>query len=69
MTPQTDNAWNGPTLRDIVFPAAILQAPYFDPNADPAVNYGGIGTIIAHVGAIRHNGPVQFGLVAPTARA
>jgi putative endopeptidase len=48
MTPQTDNAWNGPTLRDIVFPAAILQAPYFDPNADPAVNYGGIGTIIAH---------------------
>jgi putative endopeptidase len=48
MTPQTDNAWNGPTLRDIVFPAAILQAPYFDPNADPAVNYGGIGAIIAH---------------------
>jgi putative endopeptidase len=48
MTPQTNDAWNGPTLRDIAFPAAILQAPYFDPNADPAVNYGGIGVIIAH---------------------
>jgi len=48
MTPQTDDAWNGPTLRDIIFPAAILQAPYFDPNADPAVNYGGVGAIIGH---------------------
>ena len=48
MTPQTDDAWNGPTLRDIAFPAAILQAPYFDSNADPAVNYGGIGAIIGH---------------------
>ena len=48
MTPQTDDAWNGPTLRDIAFPAAILQAPYFDPNADPAVNFGGIGAIIGH---------------------
>jgi putative endopeptidase len=48
MTPQTDDAWNGPTLRDLVFPAAILQPPYFDPNADPAVNYGGIGAIIGH---------------------
>ena len=48
MTPQTDDAGNGPTLRDIIFPAAILQAPYFDPNADPAVNYGGIGAIIGH---------------------
>jgi putative endopeptidase len=48
MTPQTDDAWNGPALRDIAFPAAILQAPYFDPAADPAVNYGGIGAIIGH---------------------
>jgi len=46
--PQTDDAWNGPALRDIAFPAAILQAPYFDPAADPAVNYGGIGAIIGH---------------------
>ena len=48
ITPQTDDALNGPTLRDIIFPAAILQAPYFDPNADPAVNYGGVGAIIGH---------------------
>ena len=47
MTPQTVDAYNG-SLRDIVFPAAILQAPDFDPGADPAVNYGGIGTLIGH---------------------
>jgi putative endopeptidase len=47
MTPQTVDAYNG-NLRDIVFPAAILQAPDFDPNADPAVNYGAIGAIIGH---------------------
>ena len=47
MTPQTNNAYNG-SLRDIVFPAAILQAPVFDPNADPALNYGAVGAIIGH---------------------
>ena len=43
-----DDAWNGPTLRDLIFPAAILQPPYFDPKADPAVNYGGVGAVIGH---------------------
>jgi putative endopeptidase len=47
MTPQTVDAYNG-SLRDIVFPAAILQAPDFDPNADAAVNFGAIGAIIGH---------------------
>lgn len=47
MTPQTVDAYNG-DLRDIVFPAAILQPPQFDPNADDAVNYGEIGAIIGH---------------------
>lgn len=47
MTPQTNDAYNG-TLRDIVFPAGILQAPLFDEYADPAVNYGAIGGIIGH---------------------
>jgi putative endopeptidase len=47
MTPQTNNAYNG-SLRDIVFPAGILQAPMFDPAADPAVNYGAIGAVIGH---------------------
>lgn len=47
MTPQTNDAYNG-SLRDIVFPAGILQAPMFDPNADPAFNYGGIGGVIGH---------------------
>jgi putative endopeptidase len=47
MTPQTNDAYNG-SLRDIVFPAAILQPPIFDPNADPAINYGSIGSIIGH---------------------
>lgn len=48
MTPQTVNAYYNPPRNEIVFPAAILQAPFFDPNADPAVNYGGIGAIIGH---------------------
>ncbi|MBS0581378.1 MAG: M13 family metallopeptidase [Proteobacteria bacterium] len=48
MTPQTVNAYYNPTFNEIVFPAAILQPPFFDPNADPAVNYGGIGTVIGH---------------------
>ena len=48
MTPQTVNAYANPLLNEIVFPAAILQPPFFDPNADPAVNYGGIGAVIGH---------------------
>jgi predicted metalloendopeptidase len=48
MTPQTVNAYYNPTFNEIVFPAAILQAPFFDPNADLAVNYGGIGGVIGH---------------------
>lgn len=47
MTPQTVDAYNG-SLRDIVFPAAILQPPEFDPAADDAINYGAIGAIIGH---------------------
>jgi putative endopeptidase len=47
MTPQTNDAYNG-ALRDIVFPAGILQAPVFDANADPAINYGAAGAIIGH---------------------
>jgi putative endopeptidase len=47
MTPQTNDAYNG-SLRDIVFPAGILQAPIFDPTADPAINYGAIGGVIGH---------------------
>jgi putative endopeptidase len=48
MTPQTVNAYYDPTKNEIVFPAAILQPPFFDVNADDAVNYGGIGTVIGH---------------------
>lgn len=48
MTPMTVNAYYNPSLNEIVFPAAILQAPFFDPAADPAVNYGGIGAVIGH---------------------
>lgn len=48
MTPQTVNAYYSPTLNEIVFPAAILQPPYFDLNAEDAVNYGAIGAIIGH---------------------
>jgi predicted metalloendopeptidase len=48
MNPQTVNAYYNASLNEIVFPAAILQAPFFDPNADPAVNYGGIGAVIGH---------------------
>ena len=46
--PQTVNAWYRPNHNDITFPAAILQPPFFDPNADPAVNYGAIGGVIGH---------------------
>jgi putative endopeptidase len=48
MTPSTNNAYNNPPLNEIVFPAGILQPPYFDPNADDAVNYGEIGATIGH---------------------
>ncbi|MBV8543034.1 MAG: M13 family metallopeptidase [Pseudonocardiales bacterium] len=47
-TPQTVNAFYNPTRNDITFPAAILQPPFFDPTADDAVNYGGIGAVIGH---------------------
>lgn len=48
MTPQTINAYYNPLNNEIVFPAAILQPPFFDPNADVAVNYGAIGAVIGH---------------------
>ncbi|MFT5712884.1 MAG: putative endopeptidase [Glaciecola sp.] len=48
MTPQTVNAYYNPTANEIVFPAAILQAPFFDLEAEDAVNYGGIGAVIGH---------------------
>ena len=48
MTPQTVNAYYSPPMNEIVFPAAILQPPFFDPLADDAVNYGGIGGVIGH---------------------
>ena len=48
MTPQTVNAYYSPPLNEIVFPAAILQPPFFDLNADAAVNYGSIGAVIGH---------------------
>ena len=48
ITPQTVNAYYSPTRNEIVFPAAILQPPFFDPHADMAINYGGIGGVIGH---------------------
>ncbi|MDF0532554.1 peptidase M13 [Tsukamurella sp. 8F] len=48
MTPQTVNAYYNPGMNEIVFPAAILQPPFFSPDADDAVNYGGIGAVIGH---------------------
>jgi putative endopeptidase len=48
MTPSTINAYYNPSFNEIVFPAAILQAPFFDANADDAVNYGAIGAVIGH---------------------
>ena len=48
MTPQTINAYYNSTFNEVVFPAAILQPPFFDPHADAAVNYGGIGGVIGH---------------------
>ncbi|HEY4712975.1 MAG TPA: M13 family metallopeptidase, partial [Aquirhabdus sp.] len=48
MTPQTVNAYYNPSMNEIVFPAAILQPPFFNADADDAVNYGGIGAVIGH---------------------
>jgi putative endopeptidase len=48
MTPQTVNAYYHPSLNEIVFPAAILQPPFFDANADAAVNYGSLGAVVGH---------------------
>lgn len=48
MTPQTVNAYYNPVNNEIVFPAAILQPPFFNPNADAAINFGGIGAVIGH---------------------
>ncbi len=48
MTPPTVNAYYSATMNEIVFPAGILQFPFFDPNADDAINYGGIGAVIGH---------------------
>lgn len=48
MSPQTVNAYYNPRQNEVVFPAAILQPPFFDPAADPAMNYGGIGAVIGH---------------------
>ena len=48
MTPMTINAYANFGMHEIVFPAAILQPPFFDPHADPAINYGGIGAVIGH---------------------
>ena len=48
MTPQTVNAYYNPGMNEIVFPAAILQPPFFDPDVDDAANYGGIGAVIGH---------------------
>lgn len=48
MTPMEINAYANPSLNEVVFPAAVLQPPFFVPHADPAINYGGIGAIIGH---------------------
>lgn len=48
MTPMEINAYANPVWNEVVFPAAILQPPFFDPHADPAINYGGIGAVIGH---------------------
>jgi putative endopeptidase len=48
MTPPTENAYNSSSMNEIVFPAGILQPPFYDPTVDDAVNYGGIGAVIGH---------------------
>src|SRR5690606_41964325 len=59
MTPQTVNAYYNWTNNEIVFPAAILQPPFFDPDADPAINYGGIGGVIGHERSEEHTSELQ----------
>jgi len=66
MTPPTVNAYNNPQGNEIVFPAAIMQPPFFDPNADDAVNYGGIGAVIGH--EISHGFDDQGAKFGPTGK-
>ena len=66
MLPQTNNAYYDPSKNQITFPAAILQPPYFDPNADPASNYGSIGATIGH--EIGHGFDDQGRLFDPVGR-
>jgi endothelin-converting enzyme/putative endopeptidase len=66
MTPQTVNAYYSPLANQITFPAAILQPPYFDPNADAAVNYGAIGAIIGH--EMGHGFDDQGSMFGPTGK-
>jgi putative endopeptidase len=66
MAPMTVNAYANPTMNEIVFPAAILQPPFFDPHADPAINYGGIGAVIGH--EISHHFDDQGRKYDPTGR-
>jgi putative endopeptidase len=64
MTPQTVNAYYNPLQNEIVFPAAILQPPFFDPKADDALNYGAIGAVIGH--EITHGYDDQGARFGPT---
>lgn len=64
MTPQTINAYYNPMNNEIVFPAGILQAPFFDPNSSDAENYGGIGVVIGH--ELTHGFDDQGSLFGPT---
>ncbi|MBV8687319.1 MAG: M13 family peptidase [Alphaproteobacteria bacterium] len=66
MSPQTVNAYANPLRNEVVFPAAILQPPFFDPNADDAVNYGAIGAVIGH--EISHHFDDQGRKFDPTGR-
>jgi endothelin-converting enzyme/putative endopeptidase len=66
MTPQTINAYYSPLTNQITFPAAILQPPFFNPSADPAVNYGAIGAVIGH--EIGHGFDDQGSRFDPTGR-